>query len=90
MNYYKLGNEVLLSKPLVNVWGQPTTTNVEVRLAQLLQGTIFKCKDLGEVIGYSESVRNACTTLRTYLAVASTFGGHEVINFDDQPEGGEE
>ena len=86
VNYYKLGNEVLLSRPMVNIWGQPTNTNVEVRLAQLLQGTTFKCKDLGEVIGYSESAKNACDTLRTYLAVASTFGGQEVIDFDAQEE----
>lgn len=82
VQYYKLGNEVLLSKPLVNIWGQPTATNIEVRLGQMLQGTNFKCKDLGEVISYSESAKSACSTLKTYLAVASTFGGQEVIDFD--------
>ena len=89
VTHYKLGNEVLLSKPMVNIWGQPTNTNMEVRLTQLVQGTVYKCKDLSEVITFSENVKNACITLRTYLAVASTFGGQEVIDFDAQAEEGE-
>jgi hypothetical protein len=78
VQYYKLENDVILSKKLVNIWGQPTDHNIEVRVKQLLNGEAYKCKDLGEVISYSESLKSACNTLKSYLEVAREFGGQEV------------
>lgn len=77
---YKMENEVLLSKKMVNLWGQPTDQEVKVSVRQLLNGESYKCKDLTEVVGYSESLKSACEALKTYLEVARGFGGQEVID----------
>lgn len=50
-------------------------------MRDLLDGETYKCKDLGEVIAYSNSLADACETLKAYLEVASSFGGEEVIEF---------
>lgn len=77
VQHYKLENEVILSKKMINIWGQPTDHTVEVRVKQLLNGEAYKCKDLNEVISYSESLKSACGTLKSYLEVAREFGGEE-------------
>ncbi len=74
-------NEILLSKKMTNLWGQPTDIDVQVRVKNLLNGDWYKCKDLGETISYAESLKSACATLKTYLEVARGFGGQEVIDF---------
>lgn len=79
IQHYKLDGEVLLSKKMINIWGQPTDREVLVAVRHLVNGESYKCKDLSEVIGYSESLKTACETLKAYLAVASTFGGNEVV-----------
>lgn len=81
VQYYKLDNEVLLSKKMINIWGQPTDHDVKVTVRQLLNGETFKCKDLNEVIAYTESLKSACGTLKSYLDVARGFGGQEVCDF---------
>jgi len=80
VNHYRMENEVLLQKAMVNIWGQPTDTKLDIRVKQLLNGDSFQCKDLGEVISYSDSLKSACDALKSYLQVARTFGGEEVIN----------
>ena len=80
IRHYKLEYEVLLSKKLVNIWGQPTDDDVNVTVSNLLNGEVYKCKDLGEVIAYSNNLVNACETLKSYLIVAGSFGGQEVID----------
>lgn len=79
---YKLDNEILFQKKMVNIWGQPTDQLIDVRVKHLLSGQSYKCKRLDEVIGYSESLKSACATLKSYLEVASNFGGEEVIEIE--------
>lgn len=81
VQHYKLQNEVLFSKTMVSIWGTPTDQKVEVRVGELLNGTSYKCKDLGEVINYTESLKSACESLVSYLDVAKSFGGEEVHVF---------
>jgi hypothetical protein len=82
IQHYKMENEVLLSKKLVNIWGQPTDHDVKVSVRQLVTGEGYKCKDLGEVISYSDSLKSACSTLKAYLDVARGFGGQETFDID--------
>ena len=79
---YKMENEVLLSKKMINIWGQPTDHEIKVTVRQLLTGEGYKCKDLNEVMGYSESLKSACTTFKAYLDVARGFGGQEVFDIE--------
>ena len=81
IQHYKLENEIIFSKKLINIWGNPTDQEVNVTVSDLLHGETYKCKDLGEVIAYSNSLAGACETLKAYLEVASSFGGEEVIEF---------
>jgi len=80
IQHYKLDNEVLFSKKMVNIWGQPTDHEIKVTVRQLVVGEGYKCKDLNEVISYSDSLKNACATLKSYLDVARGFGGQEVFD----------
>lgn len=48
-------------------------------VTNLVSGQHLECKDLGEMIGAEEQVRDACTNLARYLAVAATFDGSEEI-----------
>ena len=80
IQHYKLENETLLSKKLVNFWGQPTDIEIKVLVKHLVAGETYKCKDLGEVISYTESLKNACGTLKGYMEVARGFGGQDVFD----------
>lgn len=81
IKYYKLDNEILVQKKMVNIWGQLTDHLIDVRVKHLVNGQTYKCKSLDEVISYSESLVSACTTLRNYLEIANSFGGKEVFEF---------
>jgi hypothetical protein len=81
VKHYKLDNEILLQRKLVNIWGQPTDQLIDVRVKQLLAGQSFKCKSLDEVISYSDGLKSACETLKAYLEVARHFGGQETFEF---------
>ncbi len=81
VKHYKLQNEVIFQKKMVNIWGQPTDYTIDVRVKHLLDGQSYKCKSLDEVISYSESLHNACETLKTYLEIAASFGGREEYEF---------
>lgn len=82
IQHYKLETEVLFSKKMVNIWGQPTDNDVKVTVRQLVNGEGYKCKDLSEVIGYSDSLKSACGTLKAYLDVARGFGGQETFDMN--------
>lgn len=81
IQYYKLENDIVFSKQLV-IFGRPLEQMVHIRVKDLVSGNTYKCKDLGELMAYSDSLKSACGKLKTYLEVASTFGGQEVIDFD--------
>ena len=82
IQHYKLQNDVLLSKKLNNIWGQPTDEVVNVTVNNLFNGEVYKCKDLSEVIIYSENLVSACEILKTYLEIANDFGGETVIEIE--------
>ena len=75
---YKQESVVVLQRP-VYIFGKPTDRVINLTVGQLIQGESFKCKDLGEVIGFSDNAVRACQTLKTYLDVAKTFGGEEIL-----------
>ncbi|MEA5421358.1 hypothetical protein VB712_19205 [Spirulina sp. CCNP1310] len=78
IDHYKLRDTILFSKKMVFL-GQIMDQEVQVRVRDLLSGEAYKCKDLSEVIGYSDSIKSACETLKAYLLVARNFGGEEII-----------
>lgn len=80
IQHYKLENDTLLSKKLVNFWGQLTDIEIRVLVKHLITGETYKCKDLGEVISYTESLKDACAKLKGYIEVARGFGGQEVFD----------
>jgi hypothetical protein len=75
VKHCKLDNEILFRKQIVSVWGQPTDRLIDVRVRQLVVGQACRRKSLDEVIGYSNSLKSACQTLKVYLGIASHFGG---------------
>ena len=79
IQHYNLENEILLSKKLV-IWGQLMNEDVNITVSNLLNGEVYKCKDLSEVIAYSDNLVNACKTLKSHLTVARDFGGQVVID----------
>jgi len=66
IKHYRLEEEVLFQKQLVNLWGQPTDHTLDIRVKHFLSGEAFKCKDLAEVIACSDSLKSACETLKAY------------------------
>lgn len=82
VEHYRLGNEVLFVKKLVSIWGQPTDKTASVRVRELVDGAIYKCKDMDEVIGYTDSLKIACENLKLYLEAARGFGGKEVYEIE--------
>lgn len=87
VQHYKLENETLLSKKLVNFWGQPTDTEIRVLVRGLISDEAYKCKDLGEVISYTDSLKDACSKLKGYIEVARSFGGQEIYDFGQESSG---
>lgn len=78
---YKLENEILFQKKLVNLWEQPTDYTLDVKVKDFLSWQTYKCKDLAEVISFAERLIEAGKMLKTYLAVAKSFGGQEIYEF---------
>ena len=79
IRHYNLENEILLSRKSV-IWGQLTEADVNITVSNLLNGEVYKCKDLSEVITYSDNLVSACKTLKSHLTVARDFGGQVVID----------
>jgi hypothetical protein len=51
-------------------------------VAKLIEGTEFKCDNVGELLGVEGEVRQASLMLKNYLDVAAKFGGEEVLDMD--------
>ena len=81
IEHYKLENYILFERKMVNIWGKATDDLVSVFVKDLLKGPYYKCKNLDEVRGYSESLKTASETLKSYLEVARNFGGEEVLEY---------
>jgi hypothetical protein len=83
VRHYKLEGETLTKQKLKNIWGQLTDTEISISVGMLLRGDTFKCKNLGEVIAYRDSLVDGCRNLKAYLDVAKSFGGEVVIDIDE-------
>lgn len=82
VNAMKLKQDVLFSKKVTNIWGTPIMDRkLKVTVGDLINGETYKCNDVGEVIAYSDSLKEACETLKTYIEAARTFGGEETYEF---------
>ena len=77
IRHYNLENEILLSRKSA-IW--VTEVDVYITVSNLLNGEVYKCKDLSEVITYSDNLVSACKTLKSHLTVARDFGGQVVID----------
>jgi hypothetical protein len=53
--------------------------NLNVTIASLAKGHHIECKDLNELIEAENALCDACKNLRTFLDVAATFDGREVV-----------
>lgn len=79
VRHYQLEKEVLANKPL-RILGAETGRVLQITVASLVSGTTHKAPNLGEVQEYVQSLEEACRTLKSYLEVARTFGGEQVID----------
>lgn len=52
---------------------------LNISIDSLQKGHHIECKDLDELLGAEEAVRNACEMLKQYLEVAKSFDGSEEV-----------
>ena len=79
VKHYNLNNMVLLSRPGLNIWGQPNGSQIDIKVSSFLTGQVFSCKDLDEVLAFDEGIKSTAQNLKGYLEVARTFGGDEIL-----------
>jgi hypothetical protein len=53
--------------------------SLNISINSLMDGHHIECKDLEELLGAEEAVKEACQLLRTYLETAATFDGREEV-----------
>lgn len=53
--------------------------NISVTVNDLVQGKRIECKDIIEMLGVQEQLKEAATTFKAVLDAASHFGGDEVL-----------
>ena len=53
--------------------------SLNVTIDSLTKGQHVECKDLDELLGAEEAIREACANVRTYLQLAATFDGREEV-----------
>lgn len=75
---YRADREVLLQKEVtIPLTGR--SLSLALTIGSLTNGQTFKRNDIAEILGYEESVKNACQSFRAYLDVMRSFGGREVV-----------
>ena len=52
---------------------------LRITVGSLASGHHIECKDLNELIGAEEAIREACNNIRGYLELAETFDGREEV-----------
>ena len=56
--------------------------SLRVTINSLMSGQHIECKDLDELLGAEEAIKQACESLKAYIMAAQTFDGREeVIEF---------
>ncbi len=53
--------------------------NLNITIASLAKGHHIECKDLGELIAAESALCEACKNVKSFLDVAATFDGREII-----------
>jgi len=53
--------------------------NLNITIDSLAKGQHIECKDMGELLEAEETVREACRSVSTYLAIADSFNGSETL-----------
>lgn len=88
---YKLGNTLLyLRNPSVPDVDRQTLsglasivkwrlTNLSVSVNDLLQGKRIQCKDIMEMLGAEDQIKEAAHNFKAVLQAAAGFGGEEVV-----------
>lgn len=54
-------------------------TNLSVSVKDLLQGKRIECKDIMEMLGAEDQIREAAQNFKAVLQAAAGFGGEEVV-----------
>jgi len=54
---------------------------IEITVDNLAVGRRIICKDILEMVAVEEQVKEACSTFKTILDAATTFGGDQVVEF---------
>ena len=52
---------------------------LNITVNSLTGGQHIECKDLDELLGAEEAIKSACENIRTYINIASTFDGREIV-----------
>ena len=53
--------------------------SLNISIDSLTKGQHIECKDLDELLGAEEAIHNARQSIRTYIDVAQTFDGREIV-----------
>lgn len=61
-------------------------SDTELTVESFVRGTTFTCKNVAELLGIEDEIRQAGLNLRAYIESARQFGGEEVIDVDDELE----
>lgn len=86
---YKLGDSILYSRGELADRGSGLlglasrvafhAMNISVTVNDLVQGKRIECKDILEMLGVQEQIKEAAGTFKAVLEAASHFGGDEVL-----------
>lgn len=86
---YKAHKEVLFKKEtgLSQITGglagfvTPGLAVRSITIEDMVNGQVFKCKDIGEILGYEAMVKESCEAFKIYIEAMRSFGGEEVIEY---------
>lgn len=53
--------------------------SLSVTVDSLTKGHHIECKDMDELLGAEEAIKSACENIRTYIDIAATFDGREIV-----------
>ncbi len=53
--------------------------SLSITVDSLTKGHHIECKDIDELLGAEEAIKSACDHIRTYIDIAATFDGREIV-----------
>ncbi len=53
--------------------------SLSISVDSLTRGHHIECKELDELLGAEEAIKTACENIKTYIDMASTFDGREIV-----------